>query len=189
MKCNMKIKGKEFVPFVTEKEIDSIVRRLAARISEDYAGKDLVACPILTGAFMFASDLVRRLTVPCEVSFVRYASYNGMKSTGEVRCVMPFPPNIEGRDVLIVEDVVDSGFSMRHILSAAEALHPRSVRICALFFKPEAFKGDYRVDYVGREIGNEFIVGYGLDYDEQGRALPEVMVHQDIQDSVIKVSK
>lgn len=185
----MKIKGKEFVPFVTEKEIDSIVRRLAARISEDYAGKDLVACPILTGAFMFASDLVRRLTVPCEVSFVRYASYNGMKSTGEVRCVMPFPPNIEGRDVLIVEDVVDSGFSMRHILSAAEALHPRSVRICALFFKPEAFKGVYRVDYVGREIGNEFIVGYGLDYDEQGRALPEVMVHRDIQDSVIKVSK
>lgn len=176
----MRIKDKEFVPFVTEEEIDSIVRRLAAQISVDYTGKDMVACPILTGAFMFASDLVRRLTVPCEVSFVRYASYNGMKSTGEVRCMMPFPTSIEGRDVLIVEDVVDSGFSMKHMLSAAEAMHPRSVRICALFFKPEAFKGDYRVDYVGREIGNEFIVGYGLDYDEQGRGLPEVMVHRNV---------
>lgn len=145
-------------------------------MSADYGDGDLVACPILTGAFMFAADLVRRLTIPCEVSFVRYASYSGMSSTGQVRCMLPFPPEIEGRDVLIIEDVVDSGFSMRHMLDAVWALHPRSVKICTLFFKPDAFKGDYKVDYIGRNIGNEFIVGYGLDYDEQGRTLGDVYV-------------
>ena len=175
----MKIKDKEFKTFISEAEIQSIVKRLAAEVSRDYEGRDLVACPILTGAFMFASDLVRRLTIPCEVSFVRYASYSGMSSTGEVKCVLPFPPEIEGRDVLIVEDVIDSGFSMKHMLQAVWALKPRSVRICALFYKPAAFKGDYKVDYIGREIGNEFIVGYGLDYDEQGRTLPEVLVVED----------
>lgn len=172
----MKILDKEFKPFITEEELDIIVRRLAKQISNDYGPEGLVACPVLTGAFMFASDLLRRLTVPCEVNFVRYVSYSGLSSTGEVKCVLPFMPDIEGKDVLIVEDVVDSGLSMRHMLNAVKALHPRSVRICAMFFKPNAFKGDYKVDYVGREIGNEFIVGYGLDYNEQGRTLPEVMV-------------
>lgn len=175
----MKVKDKDFEIFIPEEEIDGIVRRLAAEVSRDYEGKDLVACPILTGAFMFAADLVRRLTVPCEVSFVRYASYSGMSSTGEVKCMLPFPPELEGRDVLIVEDVVDSGFSMKRMLQSVCALKPRSVRICTLFFKPGAFKGDYKVDYVGREIGNEFIVGYGLDYDEEGRTLKDVWVVKD----------
>lgn len=170
------VKDKQFRPYIPKIEIDGINDRLAAELSRDYAGRDLVACPILTGAYMFAADLLRRLTIPCEVSFVRYASYSGMTSTGQVRCMLPFPPNVEGRDVLIVEDVVDSGFSMRHMIDAVMALHPRSVKICTLFFKPEAFKGDYKVDYIGREIGNEFIVGYGLDYDEYGRTLPEVYV-------------
>lgn len=172
----MKIKDKEFVPYICEAELSSIVDRLAAEVSRDYAGRNLVACPVLTGAYMFAADLVRRLTLPCEVSFVRFSSYSGMQSTGEVKCALPFPPSIEGRDVLIVEDVIDSGLSMRHVIDAAQALKPRSVRICTLFYKPEAFRGDYKVDYVGREIGNEFIVGYGMDYDEQGRTLPEIMV-------------
>lgn len=172
----MTIKDKEFKTFISEAEIKAIVNRLANEVSRDYKDGDLVVCPILTGAYMFAADFTRRLTIPCEISFVRYASYSGMSSTGEVKCMLPFPPDIEGRDVLIVEDVVDSGFSMRHMLDAVNALHPRSVRICSLFFKPHAFKGDYKVDYVGREIGNEFIVGYGLDYDEQGRNLCEVLV-------------
>jgi len=173
---NMKIKDKEFKTFISEQEIADIISRLAGEVSRDYSEGDLVVCPILTGAYMFAADLTRRLTVPCEVSFVRYASYSGMSSTGTVKCMLPFPPDVEGRDVLIVEDVVDSGFSMRHMLDAVWALHPHSVKICTLFFKPGAFKGNYKVDYIGREIGNEFIVGYGLDYDEQGRSLGEVLV-------------
>ena len=176
----MRIKDKDFVPFIGEAELDATVRRLAAEVSRGYAGCDLVACPVLTGAYMFAADLLRRLTVPCEVSFVRYVSYSGMSSTGEVKCALPFPSDIEGRDVLIVEDVIDTGLSMQHMLAAVKELRPRSVKVCALFFKPNAFKGDYKVDYVGRNIGDEFIVGYGMDYDEQGRTLPEVMVVEEL---------
>lgn len=175
----MIIKDKQFKTFISEAELQQIVQRLAGEISRDYSDGSLVACPILTGAFMFAADLLRRLTVPCEVSFVRYTSYSGMSSTGDVRCSLPFPQDIEGRDVLIVEDVVDTGLSMQHMLQAVHALHPRSVKVCALFYKPAAFKGDYKVDYIGREIGNEFIVGYGLDYDEQGRTLPEILVVEE----------
>lgn len=182
----MKIKDKEFRTFIGEGELDAIVRRLAAEVSRDYGsgrsetaggGSGLVVCPVLTGAYMFAADLLRRLTIACEVNFVRYSSYSGMSSTGEVKCMQPFAPSIEGRDVLIVEDVIDSGLSMRKMIDQALALHPRSVRVCTLFYKPGAFKGDYKVDYIGREIGNEFIVGYGMDYDEEGRTLPEVMVN------------
>lgn len=176
----MRIKDRDFKPFITEAELDGIVRRLAADISRDYQDSNLLACPILTGAYMFAADLLRRLTVPCEVSFVRYVSYSGMSSTGEVKCALPFPSDIEGRDVLIVEDVIDTGLSMQHMLAAVKELRPRSVKVCALFFKPGAFKGDYKVDYVGRNIGDEFIVGYGMDYDEQGRTLPEVMVVEEL---------
>ena len=176
----MRIKDRDFKPFITEAELDGIVRRLAADISRDYQDSNLLACPILTGAYMFAADLLRRLTVPCEVSFVRYVSYSGMSSTGEVKCALPFPSDLEGRDVLIVEDVIDTGLSMQHMLAAVKELRPRSVKVCALFFKPNAFKGDYKVDYVGRNIGDEFIVGYGMDYDEQGRTLPEVMVVEEL---------
>lgn len=173
----MIIKDKIFKPFITESELDGIVRRLAGEVSRDYSGSRLVACPVLTGAYMFAADLLRRLTLPCEVHFVRYASYSGLASSGEVRCELPFTADlVTGRDILLVEDVVDSGLSMQTMLREVQALKPRSVRVCALFYKPQAFKGDYKVDYIGRVIGNEFIVGYGMDYDEQGRTLPEIYV-------------
>ncbi len=172
----MKIKDKEFVPFIGEAELAATVDRLAAELNRDYQGRTLTVCPVLTGAFMFATDLVRRLTVDVEMRFVKYASYDGMSSTGSVSCQLPFPDSLAGKDVLVVEDVVDSGLSMQHLLAELRKLGPRSVRLCALFFKPGAFRGDYRVDYVGREIGNEFIVGYGMDYDECGRCLPAVWV-------------
>ncbi|MCR5444212.1 MAG: hypoxanthine phosphoribosyltransferase [Bacteroidales bacterium] len=172
----MKIKDKEFRPFIGADELEDIVGRLAGEVSRDYRGADLVVCPVLTGAYMFASDLLRKLTVPCEVHFVRYASYSGMASTGMVQCQLPFPERVKGRDVLLVEDVIDSGLSMGVMLREVRALGPRSVKVCALLYKPHAFGGDYTVDYVGREIGDEFIVGYGMDYDEQGRTLPEIYV-------------
>lgn len=175
----MKVKDRDFDIFISEKELAGIVRSVAEKVNADYepdGGSPLLVCPVLTGAFMFASDLVRRLTMECEVRFVRYSSYSGMSSTGEVKCMLPFPPEVKGRDVLIVEDVVDSGLSMKKMLEEVWALKPRSVRVCTLFYKPAAFKGDFKVDYVGREIGNEFIVGYGLDYDEHGRGLKDVWV-------------
>ena len=170
----MKIKDKEFEMFISEEELGAIVDRLACRISDDYAGTNLVVCPVLTGAYLFAADLLRKLTIDAEVAFVKYSSYEGMHSTGKVSCQLPFPERVKGRDVLIVEDIVDTGLSMGHLLQEVGKLEPRSVRICTLFYKPEAFKGDYKVDYVGREIANDFIVGYGLDYDEEGRTLKEV---------------
>lgn len=172
----MKIKDLHFKPFIPEAELQALVADLAARISTDYAGRQLVVSPILTGAFMFGADLVRRLTIPCEISFVRYASYSGLASTGTVQCQLPLSPDVRGRHLLIVEDVVDSGLTIQRILADARALEPASVAVCTLFFKPDAFRGDYRIDYIGRPIGNEFIVGYGLDYDEQGRNLKEIYV-------------
>lgn len=172
----MQIKDKNFKTFISEAELQQIVARLACDISNDFRDSDLIVCPVLTGAFMFAADLVRRITVPCEINFVRYSSYSGMSSTGQVKCLLPFRADIEGRDLLIVEDVIDSGLSIQNILRDAETLRPRSVKVCALFYKPNAFRGNYKIDYVGREIGDEFIVGYGLDYDEQGRNLPEILV-------------
>lgn len=170
----MNIKDKEFEVFISEEELGAIVDRLACRISADYAGTNLVVCPVLTGAYLFAADLLRKLTIDAEVAFVKYSSYEGMHSTGKVSCQLPFPEWVKGRDVLIVEDIVDTGLSMGHLLQEVGKLEPRSVRICTLFYKPEAFKGDYKVDYVGRDIANDFIVGYGLDYDEEGRTLKEV---------------
>lgn len=172
----MKIKDLHFKPFIPEAELQALVADLAARISTDYAGRQLVVSPILTGAFMFGADLVRRITIPCEISFVRYASYSGLASTGTVQCQLPLSPDVRGRHLLIVEDVVDSGLTIQRILADARALEPASVAVCTLFFKPDAFRGDYRIDYIGRPIGNEFIVGYGLDYDEQGRNLKEIYV-------------
>ena len=174
----MKIKDIDFKPFITAAELDATVARLADEVSHDYSGRDLVVCPILTGAFIFAADLVRRLSVPAEVHFVRYSSYSGMASTGKVDCALSFGSELRGRDVLIVEDVVDTGLSMQQMLRDVQAVGPASVRVCTLLFKPDAFKGDFKVDYIGRRIGNEFIVGYGMDYDEQGRTLPEIMVRE-----------
>ncbi|MBR1783836.1 MAG: hypoxanthine phosphoribosyltransferase [Bacteroidales bacterium] len=172
----MIVGDKHFKPFISEAELAAIVGRLAAEVSADYSGGSLVACPILTGAYLFAADLMRRLTVDCEVSFVRYSSYEGLSSSGKVRCELPFPPSVEGRDVLIVEDVVDSGLTIQTMLADLRALRPRSVKVCTLFYKPDAFKGTYRIDYAGKAIGNEFIVGYGMDYDGRGRNLPSIYV-------------
>lgn len=169
----MRIKDREFETFVGAAELAAIVERLAVEVSGDY--ERLMVCPVLTGAYMFAADLTRRLTVPSEVHFVHYSSYSGMRSTGRVRCVLGFPPEVKGRDVLVVEDVVDSGLSMEAVLRDLYALEPRSVRVCTLFLKPAAFKGGFEVHYVGKEIGNEFIAGYGMDYDEEGRTLGDVV--------------
>jgi hypoxanthine phosphoribosyltransferase len=172
----MKIKDLEFEPFIGEAELSEAVLRVAERINADYQGRKVMLCPVLTGSYMFFSDLSRRLTVENEVCFVKYTSYEGTSSTGTVSAVLPFPERVRGKDVLIVEDIVDTGVSMDHMLQEVRKLEPRSVRVCALFSKPGCLQRDIVVDYVGREIGNEFIVGYGLDYDQEGRTLKEVYV-------------
>jgi hypoxanthine phosphoribosyltransferase len=151
------------------------VVELAEEISRDYEGKDLVLIGVLKGAVFFLSDLMRQLTVPCEVDFMAVASYgSATKSSGVVRILKDLDAVIEGRDVLIVEDIVDSGLTLQYLLRNLAGRNPRSLEVCALLIKPERRKVDLHTRYVGFEIPNEFAIGYGLDHDERYRNLPYV---------------
>ncbi len=157
---------------------DALSRRvaeLAAEVSRDYAGKDLVLVGVLKGAVFFLSDLMRQLEVPVEVDFMAVASYgSATKSSGVVRILKDLDAVIEGRDVLIVEDIVDSGLTLQYLLRNLGARNPRSLEVCALLIKPERQKVDLRTRYVGFEIPNRFAIGYGLDHAERYRNLPYV---------------
>jgi hypoxanthine phosphoribosyltransferase len=151
------------------------VRELAHEISHDYAGKDLVLVGVLKGAVFFLSDLMRSLEIPCEVDFMAVASYgSATKSSGVVRILKDLDAVIEGRDVLIVEDIVDSGLTLQYLLRNLAGRNPRSLEVCALLIKPERQKVDLKARYVGFEIPNRFAIGYGLDHGERYRNLPYV---------------
>ena len=162
---------------VGEEDLERRIRELGAEISRDYAGKDLVLVGILKGAVLFLSDLVRRLEVSAEVDFMAVASYgNATKSSGVVQILKDLEEPIEGRDVLIVEDIVDTGLTLRYLQETLEGRGPRSLEVCALLSKLEARVVEVPVKYVGFEIPNEFVVGYGLDYQQRYRGLPYVGV-------------
>jgi hypoxanthine phosphoribosyltransferase len=151
------------------------VRELAQQVSRDYAGKDLVLVGVLKGAVFFLSDLMRSLEIPCEVDFMAVASYgSATKSSGVVRILKDLDAVIEGRDVLIVEDIVDSGLTLQYLLRNLAGRNPRSLEVCALLIKPERQKVDLKARYVGFEIPNRFAIGYGLDHGERYRNLPYV---------------
>ena len=156
------------------------VRALGAEISADYADRDLLLVGVLKGAVFFLSDLMRALTVPCEVDFMAVASYgSSTDSSGVVRILKDLDTSIEGRDVLIVEDIVDSGLTLSYLLRTMRARNPASLEVCALLTKPERRKVDLPIRYTGFEIPNRFVIGYGLDYREQYRNLPFVAVLRD----------
>jgi len=161
--------------------IEGRVRELAAQISQDYAGKELLIVGILNGAFIFMADLIRRLDVPCRVDFVRAASYGcGSVSSGEVRITKDLEAPIAGRDVLIVEDIVDTGITLSRLMEVFRERRPASLRVCAFLDKTERRRVPFAADYVGFFIPDRFVVGYGLDYNEQFRFLPDVCVLEDI---------
>ncbi len=160
---------------VTSEEIDRRVRELGADLSCDYAGKDVLLLGILKGAVFFLSDLMRQLEIPAEVDFMAISSYgSATKSSGVVRILKDLDRPIGGRHVLIVEDIVDSGLTLRYLLGNLQGRNPASLEVCALLSKREARVVDVPVRYVGFEIPNEFVIGYGLDYDERYRSLPYV---------------
>jgi hypoxanthine phosphoribosyltransferase len=162
-------------PLLSREQIDSIVKKLAKRISRDYRGKELILVCILKGAFMFLSDLVRYLEIPVKIDFVRLASYGaGMKSSGAIEITKDVELPLEGRDILIIEDIVDSGRTLLFLKDRLVLASPRSVRICSLLDKKARREVEIEVDYLGKEVDDVFIVGYGIDFNENYRSLPEI---------------
>jgi hypoxanthine phosphoribosyltransferase len=161
---------------ISAQEIDGAVSRVAHQLNERYANGSPLFLGVLNGSYMFLSDLVRKTTFNSEVAFVKLSSYQGTESTGQVTQQYEVDLDIAGRDIIIVEDIVETGHSMNYLLSELQAKRPASIAICTLFFKPEKFLYDYKVDYVALSIGNEFIVGYGLDYNQLGRNLKDIYV-------------
>lgn len=169
----VKLHDLEFEPYLDQKTLQESVKQLAERISADYTSRTPVFLGILNGAFMFLSDLMKYYEGDCEISFTKLASYEGTSSTGEVSTLLG-AGSLKGKDVIVVEDIVDTGNTLEHIVEVLKNEGVASFRIASLFFKPEAYKKTLPIDYVGLEIPNKFIVGYGLDYNGLGRNISEV---------------
>lgn len=174
MKEIITIKDKQFELFIGQEIIEQGIKRIAGQMNMDLEGKDPIFLAVLNGAFMFAGELMKEVSVPSEITFVRLASYHGTSSTNRVQEVLGLNENIEGRSVVIVEDIVDSGNTMVELLKQLEKYKPLEVKIATLLFKPAALRQKVNIDYVALEIPNDFIVGYGLDYDGYGRNLKDI---------------
>jgi hypoxanthine phosphoribosyltransferase len=172
---NIKIRDREFKLFITGEKINSVIQEMAAKISSDLKDKDPLFVCVLNGAFMFASELIKSLDfVESEITFVKMASYRGTHSTGFIRQLIGLNEVIEGRTVVILEDIVDSGSTIENIIHQLKEMNPGEIRIATLLFKPAAVLKEIQLDYVGIEIPNDFIVGFGLDYDGYGRNLKDI---------------
>ncbi|UAY55000.1 hypoxanthine phosphoribosyltransferase [Arachidicoccus terrestris] len=170
----VQIHDKSFIPYLSEAQIKEKIKVMAAGISKDYADKKPLFIAILNGAFMFASDLFKELTIDAEISFIKLASYSGTKSTGNVLTAIGLDTDINGRHVIIIEDIVDTGKTLSSFLPQLEHQSPASIKLAALLNKPEATTHPVKIDYLCFSIPNKFVVGYGLDYDGLGRNLKEI---------------
>lgn len=170
----IKIHDKTFRISYTEKEILEHVKAVADRLNKDMAGKKPLFLAVLNGSFIFAADLLRMIDIPCEISFVKLASYQGTMSTGKIKEVIGINEDLTGRTIVIVEDIVESGLTMKRMLESLGTRNPASIHICTLLLKPEKLKVDLNIEYAAMEIPNDFIVGYGLDYEQEGRNLRDI---------------
>lgn len=171
---HIKIKDKQFSTFISASEIQKAVFIVAERINQDLKGKIPLFVVILNGSFMFAADLLKKIDMDCETSFVKLASYVGTKTSSEVKQLIGLNEDISGRTVVIVEDIIDTGITVECMLEQLAWRKPAEVKIATLLFKPNAFIKDFDIDYIGIEVPNDFIIGYGLDYDGFGRNLPDI---------------
>jgi hypoxanthine phosphoribosyltransferase len=166
---SIKVLDKEFVPYLVEKEIQEKITALAVQLNKDYAGKKPIFLSILNGSFLFTADLFKQITIEAEVCFIKLASYKGMSSSGNVITAIGLEANVSGRDIIILEDIIDTGKTLHHYLPQLLSSRPASVKIAVLLNKKEALQFPVQVDYTCFEIPNKFVVGYGLDYDGLGR--------------------
>lgn len=173
------ILDKQFIPFINRETIEKRISELAGQIGNDYEGRCPLFIIVLNGAFLFATELVKSTSLTCEITFVRLSSYSKTESTGKVRQIIGLEDNITDRDIIIIEDIVDTGLTMSQLISQIEEFKPRSIEIATLLHKPEALLKPIRMRYIGFEIENRFVVGYGLDYDGLGRNLNALYVLKD----------
>jgi hypoxanthine phosphoribosyltransferase len=170
----IQIKDKKFAVSISEKEIQEQVTRVADEINKDLAGKNPLFLSVLNGSFMFTADLMKRINIPCEISFVKLASYQGVSSTGVIKEVIGVNEDLTDRTIVIVEDIVDTGLTMQRLIETLGTRAPKEIRIATLLVKPGKLQVDLDIKYVAFRIPNDFIVGYGLDYDGYGRNYPEI---------------
>lgn len=174
MNKQVKVRDRVFEVSLSEEKIKERVAQIAAEISKDLEGERPLFLAVLNGSFVFAADLMREVSIPCEITFVRMSSYVGTSSTGQVKELIGLKESIEGRTVVIVEDIIDSGLTMKDLLATLKAKNPKEVRIASLLVKPGNLKVDLDIPYCCFNIPNDFIVGYGLDYDGEGRNLKDI---------------
>jgi len=169
------ILDKKFTMTIARSQVRTGIDRIADRINSDYAGREILFVAVLNGAFVFAADLVRRIKPPCRISFVKVASYQGDTSEGTIRELIGLKEDLNGKHVILVEDIVDTGFTLAHIMKQIKSDYkPASVAVASLFFKPQSYRKTIAIDYVGLEIPNDFVVGWGLDYNGYGRNLEDI---------------
>jgi hypoxanthine phosphoribosyltransferase len=173
-KIMIQLHDKQFVPFISAIEIDFAIAKMVTQIEDDFADETPVFVGVLNGAFMVVSDFMKLYTKPCEVSFIKMASYEGTSSTNEVKQLIGLNQDLTGRTVIVIEDIVDTGNTLVELKELFKKKNVKHFKIATLFFKPEAYTKDIKIDYVGIRIPNKFIVGFGLDYNGLGRNLPEV---------------
>lgn len=170
----MHIKDKTFELFITEETIQAEITRLANNINRDFQNQNPLFIGVLNGAFMFAADLLKNITVPSELTFVKVKSYDGTRSTGKINTLLGLENTVRGRHIIILEDIVDTGFTIQHLKEVLQSENPASIDIATLLFKPKALRIPIDLKYVGIRIPNQFVVGFGLDYDGQGRNLRNI---------------
>lgn len=163
-----------FKPLFTELRIQEIVNQLGQAISQDYANKNPLFLAVLNGSFIFAADLLRKVQIPCEITFIKVSSYDGVRQTGTVEEILGLDQDIDGRHLIVLEDIVDTGVTISSLLSVLKQFVPASVSVCTLLHKPEAMQKKIELKYIGASIPNEFVVGYGLDFNGHGRNLPAI---------------
>ncbi len=174
MHNTIRVWDQEFEPYILENDIQERVRSIGAQINLEYEGRWPLFIAVLNGAFMFASDLFKQVAIQCEISFVKISSYDGLQSSGELNQLIGLKEDLSGRDLIIVEDIVDSGKTMQGIIHHLRERGPASIKIASLLFKPEALKVPLHLDFVGFRVPDEFLLGYGLDYNGRGRNLRDI---------------
>tara|TARA_Y100001978_G_C23688699_1_gene433423 strand:- start:1379 stop:1918 length:540 start_codon:yes stop_codon:yes gene_type:complete len=174
MTREIRLIDKTFVPYLREDQLLKRIGEIAAQIRSDYGSEKVLFLSVLNGAFMFTSDLMKSLDGDVELSFIKLSSYEGLESTGKVYELIGLNQNVQGKHIVVIEDIVDTGLTVERVSNMLKLQNPLSVEVCTLLYKPEAFKGDEAPKYYGFEIPNKFVVGYGLDYNELGRNLKEI---------------